>query len=172
MSVSSWYDKVLTCSIHSCSFSPLIFVLMKNTYSHKLVWRTMPPWWYHITVGGKEKICLTHNCAICISNLMEHALTEYGNPDNANTFLNELTREQIFDQMDVQWQCVLGRLKNQKYVQWQLYKGRLKNHKNVQLDKLEKQFSKVSRLTTTLLVLKNFWKNRFNILHVKSICAQ
>jgi uncharacterized membrane protein len=74
--------------------------------------------------------------------------------------------------MDVQWQCVLGRLKNQKYVQWQLYKGRLKNHKNVQLDKLEKQFSKVSRLTTTLLVLKNFWKNRFNILHVKSICAQ
>jgi hypothetical protein len=28
--------------------------------------------------------------------------------------------------MDVQGQCVLGKLKNQKYVQWQFYKGRLK----------------------------------------------
>jgi hypothetical protein len=70
---------------------------------------------YHITVG--EKICLTHNYAIYISNLVEHDLAELGNLDNVNPLLNELSRKQIFDQMDVQGQCVLGKLKNQKYVQ-------------------------------------------------------
>jgi hypothetical protein len=84
------YPQLLFLSIDICSDEKYLFTqaCMENNATMMAI---------ILQLGGKEKIYLTHNCVICISNLVEHDLAEHGNHDNANTLLNELSREQIFD---------------------------------------------------------------------------